>query len=93
MGPIVNCAIVHPNRNLNNKNSEKDDANNAEDFEKTHENEKYFRFGFVVFEHADSVPFACKMLKDISLYGDKLVIKPRSRIEQVCFVLQVPIFI
>lgn len=79
MGPIIHCAIVDPNRNLNNKN-------NAEDLEKTHENEKYFRYGFVVFEHADSVLFACKMLKDVCLYGDKLMVRPRSRIEQVGFI-------
>ncbi|KAE9551347.1 hypothetical protein FO519_005429 [Halicephalobus sp. NKZ332] len=81
MGPIVNCAIIDPSRILNSKNNEKNDANDLEELEKV-DAEKPYRYGFVVFEHSDSVLFACKMLKDVHLYGDRLTVRPRNRIEQ-----------
>uniref|UniRef100_A0AC34RNB8 RRM domain-containing protein n=1 Tax=Panagrolaimus sp. JU765 TaxID=591449 RepID=A0AC34RNB8_9BILA len=39
------------------------------------------RFAFVIYEHEESVLFACKMMHDVTLFGQKIIIKPRKNTE------------
>ncbi|MFH4983448.1 hypothetical protein AB6A40_010157 [Gnathostoma spinigerum] len=42
-------------------------------------------YAFVVFEDVESVPFASDCLDRITLFGQKITVRPRSHTEQVCF--------